>query len=273
MRRFYIALVLFAGTALGELQPDTSTAFARYSEAVEQQHAAYAKTGRELWIDSSPYLKREVIAGRTIARPIAEILPDLSSRIPAADIHHTVGETFIPGATLEAVKAVISDYDDFGKIYGPDVVFAKLLARTGKEDEILIRVRKHFIITVVLNMKMNATWSHPDPGHEQETSVATYIGEAKDAANPDAGDRAQKEERGFLWKYRSFWRLEQLSEGVLVEHEIVAISRRVPAPLKILLRPMLEKLPQESMMVAVNRTKQAVLDREKGQAALSAARR
>src|SRR5207302_8785802 len=126
------------------------------------------------------------------------------------------------------------------------------LISEGKQDsEDFIRVRKHFVITVVLNMTNRVHWTYLDSAHATEHTTAIHIGEAKDPDRPDDGERTPQEDRGFLWSYESYWRLEETEGGLLVEHEMISLSRRAPLSLRFVLRPILERLPQESMYRSV----------------------
>jgi len=207
-----------------------------------------------------------VLAGEIIVKPIAAFVPRADLRVPGGEIHHTIGTMFLKGEKIARIRRVIDDYPHFPEIYGPDIVMARQVTEGNSDHEVFIRVRKHFVITVVLNITTRVRWTELDATHAMEHSTSTHIGEAQDPENPDAGERA--DDRGFLWRYDSFWRLEETPQGVLVEHEIISLSRRAPASLRFVLRPLLQRLPQESMYQSVLATRQT-LEKRKDSLAVS----
>jgi hypothetical protein len=242
------------------MRPDTSAAFDRYLHNLEQRRAEQQQSGCNLWVDSAPDLKQSVLAGQIVVKPITAFVPKADLRVPGGDLHHTVGVMFLKGETIARMRRVIDDYAHFPEIYGPDVVAARATPEGSSDQEAFIRIRKHFIITVVLNMTTRVHWTELDSAHAVEHSTATHIGEAKDPENPDAGERA--DDRGFLWRYDSYWRLEESAQGLLVEHEMISLSRRAPASLRFMLRPLLQRLPQESMYQSVLATRQSLQKRK-----------
>lgn len=263
----YIAgslLMVWSGSsAWAALQPDTSGGFDRYLHDMAQRRADQQQSGCYLWLDCTPALKQSVLAGQIVVNPITAVLPQTDLRVPGGEIRHTVGAMFIKGENIGRIRRVLDDYAHFPEIYGPDIVTARLTSGGVGDQELFLRVRKHFVITVVLNMTCRVHWTTQDTAHAVEHTTATYIGEAKDPNNPDAGDRTPDQDRGFLWRYESYWRLEETPQGLLVEHEMISLSRRAPAALRIVLRPILQRLPQEAMYKSVLATREQLRQRPK----------
>jgi hypothetical protein len=65
-------------------------------------------------------------------------------------------------------------------------------------------------------------------------SVATRIEQA------DGGDH------GFLWRLHSYWRYEEKPNGVLVELESLTLSRDVPALVRPIASPLVNRVARES---------------------------
>jgi hypothetical protein len=208
-------------------------------------------------------MKQAVLAGQIVVKPINAILPQVETRVPGGEIRHTFGAIFLPGENIARIRRVLDDYPNFPRIYGPDIVTARLTSQSDQDQEFFMRLRKHFVITVVLNMTGRAQWTKLDATHAIEHTTATHIGEARDPDNPDAGDRTPEQDRGFLWRYESYWRLAETGQGVLLEHEIISLSRRVPVSLRFMLRPLLQRLPQEAMYNSVLATRRQLQQRPK----------
>ena len=173
--------------------------------------------------------------------------------------YDTIGAMFLKGEKIAGFRRVLDDYARFPEIYGPEIVETKLTSTDGPGPEVFTRVRKHFVITVVLDMLSRVHFAMADAANGVEHTTAIRIREAKDPEHPDAGERSPEEERGFPWRYESYWRLEETEEGLLVEHQMISLSRRAPASLQFMLRPILNKLPTESMYKSVVATRQALL--------------
>ena len=50
-----------------------------------------------------------------------------------------------------------------------------------------------------------------------------------------------------MWRLNSYWRYQQLDDGVLVEVESVTLSRDLPAIIGPLIRPIVNSTAKESM--------------------------
>lgn len=253
---------ILPGLAFASMRPETGDGFDQYLADLEQRRAANNAAGHFLWIDGAPDLRQTVLAGQPVVRPITSVIVGVKPRVPGGEIHHTVGATFVPGASIESVRKVLHDYQKFGQVYGPEVVEARLLSDNGNEQDLFIRLRKHFVITVVLNIKCQVHWTASGPGRVSERTVSTYVGDAQNPEQPDDGDRGPQDDRGFVWRYETIWRLEEVHGGVLLEHEMIVLSRRTPVALRTLLRPILDRLPQDSVLQAVSKTRQAAMRHE-----------
>jgi hypothetical protein len=260
----WLSLTLLSATPAGAvIRPETVSAFDRYLQNLEQRRAEQQKSGCYLSIDCSPELKQAVLTGQIVVEPITAVMPRVEMRVPGGEIRHTFGAIFLPGENISQIRHVLDDYPNFPRIYGPDIVTARLTSQSEQDQEFFMRLRKHFVITVVLNMNCRAQWTKLDATHAVEHTTATHIGEAQDPDKPDAGDRTPEQDRGFLWRYESYWRLEETGQGVLLEHEIISLSRRVPVSLRFMLRPILQRLPQEAMYNSVLATRRQLQQRPK----------
>ncbi|MDQ2944740.1 MAG: hypothetical protein M3Y27_02130 [Acidobacteriota bacterium] len=251
------------------VRPETLTAWEEYLHELEQQRTERQQAGCYLWIACSPDLKQAVLAGQIVVKPVNAAMSGTdTTRVSGGELRHTFGGMFLKGETAARIRAVLDDYPHYPEIYGPEIVTARVLSedKEGQGQKIFLRLRKHFVITVVLNMKCRNHWTTPDPTHSIEHTTASYIGEAKDPEHPDAGDRTPEEGRGFLWRYESYWRLQETREGVFVEHETISLSRRPPASLRFILRPILQRLPQEAMNKSMRATQASLIQKPKAAA-------
>ena len=55
-------------------------------------------------------------------------------------------------------------------------------------------------------------------------------------------------DRGFLWRLNSYWRYQQMPDGVLVDMESLSLSRNVPAIVRPVALPIVNRVARESMV-------------------------
>jgi hypothetical protein len=63
---------------------------------------------------------------------------------------------------------------------------------------------------------------------------------------------------GFLWRLYSYWKFQEREGGVCVECRAISLSRDVPLGLGWIIEPIIQKLPQESLINTLEDTRQAL---------------
>ena len=160
-------------------------------------------------------------------------------------IHDWVGTAFLPGATLAQVLALVQDYDHTAEHYRPEVQASRLISREGDDFHISMRLRKHKVVTVLLDTEYDVHYGRLDPQHWYSESRSTRIAEA------DGGDH------GFLWRLNSYWRFVQVDDGVIVQCEAISLTRDIPTGLGWMIGPFVSKIPRESLEFTMTRTRAA----------------
>jgi len=169
------------------------------------------------------------------------------------------GIMFIPQATIQKVKAVLQDYDDYKKFYKPEVIESKQLAHQGDEYDIFLRLLKRQAwVTVVLNSEYHVRFSQPDPRHMLVVSRSTRVGEVVDPDRSLTAEEPAGRDSGFLWRLNSYWRFEEADGGVYAECRAISLSRDLPPALGWMIKGFVSKFPKESMQNTLRGTKAAV---------------
>ena len=213
---------------LAGLKPETGAAFDKYVQLTEQRMDRELKDGHFL-----------VLGNRSRGNMVVqENKRDDDAVVPHGQIHHWLGGVFLPGVTLAQVAAIKQDYDHYKDIYKPDVVDSRLIKRNGDEFEMYLKIFKKQILTMVYDTYYTVRYYSPEPKKMYLRSYATKINEV---------DRPAGEDRGFLWRLNSYWRLQEADGGVYVECEAVSLSRDVPAFLNYIVGSFIKKLPADSM--------------------------
>jgi hypothetical protein len=179
---------------------------------------------------------------------------------PGGLIHHWIGDVFIPGASLRQVLEFAQDYDHHQDYY-PEIVRSRLMSRDGQDFKIFYRMRKHKLITVMLDTEHDVRYARLDHAHGASRSVSTSIAEVVDAGKPGEHEMPVGHDNGFLWRINSYWRFVERDGGVYVECESISLTRDIPTGLGWLIGPFVTSIPKESLESTLSTTRSAVLKR------------
>jgi hypothetical protein len=173
-------------------------------------------------------------------------------------IHHWVGTIFVPGASLDQVLAVVQDYDRHQQYYAPQVLQSKLIARSGDQFRVYLRLKQKSVITVVFDTEHDVRYTRLDAAHAYSRSYSTRITELEHAGEPNERALPPGKDHGFLWRLDSFWRFEQRESGVYVQCEAISLTRDIPLGLGPLVGPFLETIPKASLELTLRATRDAL---------------
>ena len=113
---FLVVLLPFPAAAqlIVKLSPESDRTFDAYIKTTESQ------------LDWPPH----VALDKNSIVKIVPAVPNPTIDLPGAIIHDWAGATLVPGASLEKVLTVLQSYDDYKKIYAPQVTESKLYPAT-----------------------------------------------------------------------------------------------------------------------------------------------
>lgn len=264
---FFVARGSVASAA--ELTAKTTAAFDNYVAATQERFAGELKPGGAfLYIDALPAGERNDKYGRL---KNGEILvdkrytkaPGVDKDVPDGMVHHWVALVFVPGANLAQTLAVVQDYDHRADLYKPEVIASRLISHRGEDYKIFLRLYQKKFTTVVFNTEYDVHWGRVSPTEMYSNSISTRIAEVKDPDHPDGAENPPGHGSGYLWRLNTYWRFEQKDGGVYVQCEAVSLTRDIPYGLAWLLKPLVSKIPRDSLNRALGRTRQVVLERAK----------
>jgi hypothetical protein len=239
-----------------ELKSETVAAFDSYIRTTEARIADQASGKRSfLWTDESAQRRDLVRKGQIVAQP-------WNSRgevqVPGGLIHDWIGSVFIPGVSLEAVLAMVRNYDNHYKIYQPEVIASRTLQHDGNHYKIHLRLLKKKIITVVLNSEHDINYYPLSATRLHSRSYSTKIAEVDNPGERDERELPVGAGHGFLWRLYSYWRFEERDGGVYMECQAVSLTRDIPTGFGWLIEPVIRDLPKESLMRTLEGTRQAL---------------
>jgi hypothetical protein len=259
MKTAFLRLLLLPGLLVAralpaaELTPEIVAGFDRYVARTEARiEGELSATEGFLVQDFLPKEERAeaartIAAGGIFTRKLRTLDEDGSEiEIPGGLVHHWVGSVLVPGVRLEDVVGWLQRYDQHDR-YFADVERSRLLARDGNEFDISLRLRRKKVVTVTYETEHHVRYRSFGRGREVSESHSTRIAELENADTPREREKPDGEDRGFLWRLDSYWRFEQVRQGVVVECESVSLSRGVPAALRWLVGRYLDSVPRESL--------------------------
>ncbi len=267
--RILLGLVLVTTVAASatEMKRETSDAFDQYVRIAEGGMDRDIAAGILLRPDTlSPARRSDAYAKlRAGELGIERAQGDEPVKAPGGGlIHDWVATEFIPGVTLAQTFAVVHDYDHLEKYYAPDVVRSRLVSSNDDHLVVYMRLRRHKVVTVVLDTEYDVRYFHPDPIHFYSRSHSIRINEVENAGKPDERDLPNGDGHGFLWRMDSYWYFLQADGGVYVECRVISLTRDIPTGLNWLIAPFIESVPRESLEFTMNATRAAVEKQKTG---------
>lgn len=220
-----VALVLVTGVAFGavfttRLQNNTVAAWNAYIERAERGIAA-----------GLPMLD---VTGEAPA--LADLNPNgdnAGEEVPNGYIHHWIGAVRIPNTTVAAVRAVLEDYENYPRIYPPDVKLASASRVSGAADspqydvELVSEQVESMGLHFAFDMRLHVQY-HTIAGETRVDSRSYSIRESNSGRPPYADLLPEGNDHGILWRLNSYWRLRQTGTSVYAECQAISLSRKPP---------------------------------------------
>jgi hypothetical protein len=256
---------LVAPAVFGEqLKPETVAGFDRYVRLSEQGMAGEEQSAEFLKIDSLP--AAEAGAVRAKLKNGEVVIEHLETRengrpiaVPNGLIHHWIGTVFVPGASLTQTVAFLQDYNNQTRYYAPDVERSRLMAKNGNEFKVFLRLRKHKVVTAVLDTNYDVTYRSLGADRAVCRSVSTRIAEVANPGEKNESEKPVGNDSGFMWRLNSYWRFEQRDGGTYVQLEAISLTRDIPAGLSWLVAPFVNSIPRESLEFTLQRTREGLM--------------
>lgn len=266
-------LILVAGFVLGiaaiaaplDAQvPRTTEAFNQYIAAAEAR-ITHERNSTFLKIDaSSPAEKTEFVGRLKRGEVVIEKEGNGTTDIPGGLIHDWVGTVLIPNTTVAPVIALIRDYNHTASYYSPDVMASRLISTNGDGLHVFMRLRKHKVITVVLDTEYDVQYGQIDATHQYSNSRSTRISEIENPGEANEHALPAGHDHGFMWRLNSYWSFEQADGGVIVKCEAISLTRDIPTGLAWMVGPFVNSIPRESLEFTLSATRAAFVGKSLG---------
>lgn len=262
------AAASFAGNTVqaAELQANTLSAWKERAQASNLRNQERIE-GRApfLWMDESPDRAARVRHGEVVVAPM---LGRGAEEVPHGLVHDWIGVTFIPGATVDSVMAVVRDYDAYQHMYRPVVTSSRTIASSDAGQEFqMVWQRKVLFVNAAMQGHYHAHEVLLDAHRGYSVAEADEVREIEDYGHegerllpPDTGN-------GYIWRIRSVARFEERDGGVYLELEAMALTRDIPSSLAWMVKPVVNHLSVNSLTTTLRQTREAVVSRQEDVAA------
>jgi len=258
-----VATLAPAPASAAVLKPDTVQAWENYIRHTEERidKELQSEDGFLVLDFQAP---REAAAARAAAVRGEVVVAKLQTgdsrggkiSVPGGMIHHWRATVFIPEVSLGEILSRVQN-PSANEHRQEDVLESRVLSRDKDSMRIFLKLVRSKIVTVTYNTEHLVKYREHDGNRVSSRSIATKIAELENANTATEREKPIGRDHGFLWRLNSYWRYEQMEEGVLVELESVTLSRGVPIIFKPFVMPLIRGVAKESM----KRTLDAMRDR------------
>jgi hypothetical protein len=230
-----VAVALAAPAGRAAVPARASQAFDRYATLAEKQ----LRDGPFLYSDAHPEVRPSARKGQTI------VVEQKAADVPVTGglIHDWLGVSFIPGASIASLRALMQDYDNYKRIYSPDIIDSRLISRDGGHFRAFLQLENTQFLKLIYDSDYDIQYSAPAADRMEIVSRSTRI-------------QQSGSDQGFLWRLNSYWRFEQVEGGVYVQCRAISLSRDLPLGFGWL-RGFLERFSRESMVNTMDATRRA----------------
>ncbi len=240
-----------------ELQRSTLNAWNDYLRTADLRLQARVDGQRPfLWADEQPDRSSRLRHGEVLVAPLAG---RGTRSVPDGVIHDWIGAVFIPKATLEGLFAVVHDYDRYKIFYKPVVADSKVLACTETEQRFSMTWQHRILfVNAAVEGQYEAHDTLLDRRRGYSVATTTQVREIEDYGESGEHLLPPGQGNGFIWLLRSVARYEERDGGVYLELEAFALTRDVPASLRWVVNPVVNRLSISSLTTTLLQTRDAV---------------
>lgn len=252
-------LRLHPTTSAATLKPETKAAWDIYLQAANDAMRARLQPGAHfLWLEDEPGRTEHVRTKGPYIGPAGAHIP---KKVPFGLIHDWLGAGFVPNAKIEDILRIVKDYDRYKVIYRPGVIDSISHGSDGVKDLFSMRLaNKSVVAKTALDTDCEASYIRVDDQHWYGFSNTTHIQEVDKFGTPEQRTLPEDTGTGLIWRLSSITRLEERDGGVYAELEAIALSRDIPAAVRLFATPIVRRVSRDSLATSLHQTKIAIDD-------------
>jgi hypothetical protein len=256
-----ILLSLVPHSLLAQPTPAAQAAFDAYTAKVEARLARQHASPGTFLEASDPAATTRLRNGEPI---IERLTPSTGAEGSGSLLHDWRGTTFVPGANARDFERLMQDFAGYPQHFSPQVLEARLIARSGDRMQAAMRIRQQHVITVVLDTSYDIAYGRLDAQHGDSASRSTQIAEIYAAGTNAERALSPDEEHGFLWRLNTYWSYEEKDGGLYLQVEAVSLTRSIPRGLGWAIGPYIESIPRDSLEFTLRSTCGALAKKQAG---------
>jgi hypothetical protein len=248
-------LIMMANSGIGSAQPAPSAiaAFNSYIGGVESRLAQQHRS-QDAFLASTaltPQSDARLHRGEFI---FEQITPSAGEMVSGAMFHHWRATAFVPGATSADLAKLLKNFNDYPKIFSPQVLQTRVISQHDDRLQVTMRARQKHVISVVMDTNYEVVFGRLDSKHQYSSSRSMHISEIDSPGTPSERELGPGEEHGFLWRQNTYWSYEERNGGLYMQMESISLSRSIPSGLGWVVRPFVESVPRESLEFTLRST-------------------
>jgi hypothetical protein len=241
------------------LKPETIAAWDAYLQAANDKMQARLQPGATfLWLDEAPGRVDRIRAKGPYIAPVAK---DIPRKVPSGLIHDWLGAGFVPNVKIEDILRVVRDYDRYKDVYRPGVIDSAFRSTDGMQDFFFMRLANRSVVAkTALDTEGVASYIRVDDKRWYGVSNTIEIREIDKFGTEEQRLLPPDQGTGLIWRLSSITRLEERDGGVYAELEAIALSRDIPAALRLFVTPIVRRVSRDSLATSLHQTKVAIDD-------------
>ena len=215
-------------------------------------------TGQQafLWMDESADRSARVRRGEAVVAPL---VGHGMQEAPNGLIHDWIGAAFIPHGTIAGLMAVMHDYDRYKEMYKPVVADSRMLACSASDQEFSMTWKRHVLfVNAAMEGRYRAHDFALDARRGYNITETTSVREIEDYGHAGEHFLPPGSGSGYIWRLHSISRYEERDGGLYLELEVIALTRDIPASLRWLVNPVVNRLSISSLTTTLRQTRQAM---------------
>jgi hypothetical protein len=129
----------------------------------------------------------------------------------------------------------------------------------GWKDVFFLRLANRSVIAkTALDTEVETTYFRVDNKRWYGISNTRHIREVDKLGTPEQKILPEDEGTGLIWRIASISRFEERDGGVYAEMEALALSRDIPAALRLVVTPIVRRVSRDAVLTSLHQTKVAL---------------
>lgn len=195
-----------------------------------------------------------VAASGTTPRFRATVQRMESPKITGGLIHDWSATAFIPRVTATGAMSLLRDYDRYSELYRPAVISSHFKSRSAVADRFSLQFANTLLHSTVIQADYEARYIRVSDNRWYCTTEATEIREIRFFGSPNQTILPVGQGLGIMWQFLSLLSIAESRNGVLMNLEMIELSRDIPHSFALFLRPLVNHVSRNALLSFLEQT-------------------